>query len=77
MVYSTTKKKIFFVRAGNFETIVNIVKQYGEFIRVWLGPELMILVTGREDVEVSVSKGKHKTIEQFLSNVSGFKKKFG
>lgn len=39
--------------ADNFALIIKLVKQYGDFIRVWLGPELNIVVSDPKDVEVS------------------------
>lgn len=37
----------------NFDLIINLVKQYGDFVRVWLGPELNIVISDPKDVEVS------------------------
>lgn len=42
-----------FLRTENFDLIIGLVKQYGDFFRVWLGPELNILVSDPKDVEVS------------------------
>lgn len=36
----------------NFGTLNRIVKQYGKYARVWIGPELNILLTDPKDVEV-------------------------
>lgn len=33
-----------------------MIKQYGDFVRVWLGPELNIVVSDPKDVEVSKIK---------------------
>lgn len=42
-----------FLRTENFDLIIGLVKQYGDFFRVWLGPELNIIVSNPKDVEVS------------------------
>lgn len=42
-----------FFRTENFDLIIGLVKQYGDFFRVWLGPELNIIVSNPKDVEVS------------------------
>lgn len=33
--------------------IYDLIRDYGEFVRIWLGPELNIIVSKPEDVEVS------------------------
>lgn len=43
----------FFFKTENFDLICNLIKQYGDFIRVWIGPELNIVVRDPKDVEVS------------------------
>lgn len=37
----------------NFDTICNLVKRYGEFLRIWIGPQLNVLVSDPNDVEVN------------------------
>lgn len=37
----------------NFDLICRLVKEYGAFFRVWLGPELNVVVSDPKDVEVS------------------------
>lgn len=44
---------VFDVCAENFDLICRLVKEYGEFVRVWLGPELNVVISDPKDVEVS------------------------
>lgn len=37
----------------NFDVIVKLIKQYGYFVRIWIGPELNVVVSDPKDVEVS------------------------
>lgn len=43
---------MFFCGLENFALIYNLIKQYGDFVRVWLGPELNVVVCDPIDVEV-------------------------
>lgn len=45
--------KFQFQHAEKFSTIIGLVKQYGEFVRVWIGPSsLLFLASDVKDVEV-------------------------
>lgn len=44
---------VIFFNIENFDLIVKLIKQYGDFIRVWFGPELNVVVRDPKDVEVS------------------------
>lgn len=37
----------------NFALICNLVKDYGEIVRIWLGPELNVIISDSKDVEVN------------------------
>lgn len=43
---------LLFIYTENFDTLNRIVKQYGEYARVWIGPELNVLISDPKDVEV-------------------------
>lgn len=42
----------------NFTVICNLIKKYGEFVRIWLGPELNVIVSDPKDVEVNCKNKK-------------------
>lgn len=44
--------RLSYIFAENFDQIFRLVKDYGSFVRIWLGPELNVVVTDPNDVEV-------------------------
>lgn len=42
-----------YIFAENFDLINRLIKKYSCFARIWLGPELNVVVTDPNDVEVS------------------------
>lgn len=74
---------LLFIYTENFGTLNNIVKQYGKCARVWIGPELNILISDPKDVEVitilfsiTVWRSTVESIENScfeLMNFGGFK----
>lgn len=44
---------IIIINAENFAVINKLIEHYGDFFRVWIGPELNILISDPKDVEVS------------------------
>lgn len=40
------------VISENFNTVCRLVRDYGDLIRVWVGPDLNILMSNPKDVEV-------------------------
>lgn len=41
-------------RVENFDVICRLVNEFGCFFRVWLGPELNVVISDPKDVEVRV-----------------------
>lgn len=50
----------FFCEIENFALICKLIKEYGEFVRIWLGPELNVIVSDPKDVEVNYGIHKNK-----------------
>lgn len=42
-----------YFKTENFDLIIKLIKEYGDFVRVWLGPELNIVISDPKDVEVN------------------------
>lgn len=38
--------------ADIFDTVVKILHDYGEYFRIWLGPELNVIISDPKDLEV-------------------------
>lgn len=59
-----------FLSTENFNLIVDLIKQYGDFVRVWLGPELNVVVSDPKDVEVRDNNAIYNAvIERLNSNI--------
>lgn len=41
-----------FIEIENFKIINQLIKQYGAFFRAWLGPELNVVLSDPNDIEV-------------------------
>lgn len=55
MKFILSNQQFFFaisLETENFDLICKLIKQYGDFIRVWIGPKLNIVVRDPKDVEV-------------------------
>lgn len=53
-----------FCEIENFAVLCKLVNEYGEFVRVWLGPQLNILISDPKDVEVNFGMTKKKTTQK-------------
>lgn len=45
----------------NFEVLCQIVRDYGDFTKIWIGPDLNILMSNPKDVEVSYGTSIRKS----------------
>lgn len=52
LFYKSFAYRLSYIFAENFDQIYRLVKDYGSFVRVWLGPELNVVVTDPNDAEV-------------------------
>lgn len=55
----------------NFVTVLGLLKEYGDFWRLWTGPELNLIVQDPNDVEVNVNVTK---VNHFYDNIYRFKR---